>query len=144
MKLQFNLQHNLKKEETIASLKLVLFKAMLKMHELAVGYCPVDTGRLKGTIKIFPMVPGFNKYILHDGVDYGIHMEYGTSPHYVSASNLKGWASRVLGDANLAYAVGSKIAMKGVEAHPFMRPALKQVKDVYLKQLLNEQLDNNT
>ena len=109
-------------------LKRVLWKSINKMHDLAVNYAPADTGRLKQSIAFYPYWQGETEYILTDGVDYGIHVEFGTAPHHVPITPLKDWARRVLGDESLAYAVEKKISRQGTAAQPFFRPALEQVK----------------
>ncbi len=133
MNIKFSVSSKINKEETIEKTKLVLFHSMVKMHELATSNAPVNMGTLRASIKIFPSQPGARSYVLADGVDYGIHVEYGTSPHYVSAKHLLRWAKLKLGDENAAYAVAKKIAQKGTEAQPFFRPALDQVKNVWVK-----------
>ena len=89
MKIQFNVSSKINKEETIEKTKLVLFDSMMKMHELATNNVPVDTGLLKITIKLFPSVSGAKKYVLADGVTYGIHVEFGTDPHIIKVKNKK-------------------------------------------------------
>jgi len=143
MKLKFKIQSQVKKKETIEHLKRVLFSSMLKMHELATQNAPVDTGRLRNSIILKPATPGYSNYIISDGVDYGIHVEYGTNPHYVSPENLKGWARRVLNKGNLAYPVAKSIAKYGTEAQPFMRPALDQVKNVWVKRFVEKEFRKN-
>lgn len=133
MKLKFKINWKIDEQKTEDKAKEVLFNCIIKMHELANIYCPVDTGRLRSSIIFRPSTPGYKRYVLSDGVDYGIHVEFGTSPHLVSAKHLKSWAKRVLKDEDLAYAVAMKIAKKGTEAHPFFRPALDQVKNVWIK-----------
>jgi len=133
MRLKFKIDWKVDEQKTEEKAKEVLFNCIIKMHELANLYCPVDTGRLRNSIIFHPSTPGYKKYVLSDGVDYGIHVEFGTSPHVVSAELLKPWAKRVLKDPNLAYPVAMKIAKKGTEAHPFFRPALDQVKNVWIK-----------
>ena len=133
MNIKFSLKKELNKEEIIAKAKSVLFHSMIKMHELATINAPVNVGTLGASIKLFPSQPGAKTYILADGVEYGIHVEFGTSPHYVSAKNLEAWSKRVLGNKNAAFAVAKKIAMKGTDAQPFFRPALDQVKNVWIK-----------
>ena len=110
----------------------VLFRAMVKMEEIAKLKAPVDTGNLKGRIHLRPSQPGHDNYTLTDGVNYGIHLEYGTKPHMVPISPLLGWAGRVLGDPKAAYAVRNKISKKGTPARPFFRPALHEVKYKWL------------
>jgi len=118
---------------------MVLFDSMVKMHELAVINCPFDTGRLRNSIIIKPTTPGYKSYVLADGVEYGVSVEFGTSPHYTSPENLKAWARRVLKDSNLAYPVAAKIGKLGTEAQPFMRPALDQVKKIWIKRYMERE-----
>ena len=66
------------KREDEEKAKLVLWKCMNKMEEIAKIKVPVDTGRLKNSIFLSPMQRGSRNYLLADGVDYGIHLEYGT------------------------------------------------------------------
>ena len=131
MKMDFNIQTKLDKSELLEKSKQVLWLSMNKMQGLAKRYAPFDTGKLSTSIHLLPMSSGANQYILTDGVDYGIHMEYGTRPHWMPAGALKGWSRRKLGNEGAAYGVQAKIASKGVEAHPFFRPALDQVKDYW-------------
>jgi hypothetical protein len=143
MRMKLNVNTKLDKKMTVKQMQAVLFKSMLKMHELATINCPVDTGRLRNSIILDPASPGYTNYILSDGVEYGIDVEYGTKPHYLTSENLKGWARRVLGDENIASAVAWKIAHKGTEAQPFFRPALDQVKQVWVFRFANQEFNKN-
>lgn len=143
MKIKFNIQSKVKKKETVEHLKMVLFKSMVKMHELANIYCPVDTGRLRNSIIMKPTTPGFTSYQLSDGVDYGISVEFGTSPHHTSPKNLKGWSRRVLKNESAAFAVAAAIAKRGTEAQPFFRPALDQVRNVWIKRYMEREFRAN-
>ena len=138
MEIKFNLNWKVNKKKTINKAQNVLFDCMIKMQELAVRNCPVDVGILRNSIRLFPSTPGYKNYILADGVSYGIDVEYGTRPHYISAEHLKGWARRVLGDENAAYPIAKKISLLGVEAQPFFRPALDQVKKIWVKRFWNK------
>jgi len=77
MRIKFNIQSEVNKELTIDQLKTVLFKSMIKMHELAAINCPVDTGRLRNSINLKPSTIGYTSYTLSDGTDYGVDVEYG-------------------------------------------------------------------
>ena len=132
MKLNFKISGKIDKKKAIKQAKLVLFKCMVKMNELAIINCPFDTGTLRTSIKLFPSSPGYAEYILAAGVSYSQNVEFGSSPHYVSAKHLKDWARRKLGDENLAYPIAKSISKKGTKEQPFMRPALKQVKDIWI------------
>lgn len=130
MRMQFNIQTpslNNFKQAGVEGMKKVLWKAMTKMEEIAKQKAPVDTGNLKNRIHLSPIQFGAKEYVLSDGVEYGVYVEYGTKPHQVPITPLIGWASRVLGDKNAAYAVRAKISMKGTPAQPFFRPALHEV-----------------
>lgn len=119
------------KRKTIEGAKKVLWLSMNKMSELAKRNAPVDIGILRRSINLYPIIPNAIRYILADGVEYGVDVEYGSSPHYVPIEPLKGWAKRVLHDENAAYAVRAKIAKFGTNASPFMRPALSQVENYW-------------
>lgn len=113
----------------------VLFNAMNKMQNLAKQRAPVDTGRLRSSINLEP-VRLANEYLLACGVDYGVYVEYGTSPHFPPISPLKKWSRRVLGNEGAAYAVRNKISKQGTPAQPFFRPALAEVKNIHLPRML--------
>jgi len=86
MNLKININWQIDKEKTVEQAKKVLFDCMVKMQELAVLNAPSDIGLLKSRIKFYPRNPGYLSYVLTDGVEYGVHVEYGTSPHYVVQS----------------------------------------------------------
>jgi len=133
MLLKFNIDFKLDKKKTREQAKLVLFFAMLKMQELAIMKVPVDTSRLRTSIKLFPTSLGAEEYTLFTNVEYAEDIEFGTSPGYVDPKELKDWARRVLGDENAAFPVAKKIARFGTDAQPFFRPALFQVKEIWVE-----------
>lgn len=117
--------------------KEVLFRAMVKMEELAKNRAPVDTGNLKNRIHLSPMARGRLKYVLSDGVEYGIDLEYGNRPRIVPLIDLKEWVERkgiATEDDAIAFAkyVKEKIAKEGVNPQPFFRPAYHEVKNYWL------------
>jgi len=141
MKMSFSIQGpnlNNSKNKTVQGMEEVLWKAMTKMEEIAKLKAPVDTGNLKNRIHLTPLQKGAKEYILSDGVEYGIHVEYGTKPHYVPIIPLKGWAGRVLKNKQAAYSVRSKIAKYGTPAQPFFRPALHEVQHKWIPIFKNE------
>ncbi len=103
MKIKISVNSKLNKGEVLNKLKKVLFNSMLKMHELAVTYVPVDTGRLRNSLNIFPFSPGFSKYEFAAGTDYAPHVEFGTikthaqpfmRPAFIQVKNI--WVKRFL------------------------------------------------
>ena len=111
----------------------VLWLSMHKMMELAKKRAPVDTGLLRRSITLTPAHMGASTYILADGVNYGSHLEFGTSPHFPPVKPLNLWARRVLGNEQLGYAVAKSISIRGTPAHPFFRPAKLEVETIWLK-----------
>lgn len=143
MKIKFNIDSSIKKEEVLDKAKKVLFDCMLKMQELAIMKAPVDQGILAGSIHLYPMTPGFKEYLLWARSSYSRAVEFGTSPHFVPIEPLKGWAARKLGDQSLAWAVRAKIAKVGTDAHPFFRPAMDEVKNVWLPRYIQQNIGSS-
>lgn len=143
MKATFSINANINDRKVKKAVQMALFDSMLKMHELAVRRVPVDTGRLKNSIKLRPMTPGRSSYQLIVGAEYGADVEYGTSPHMPPSDALRGWSKRVLKNEDAAFAVAKKIAREGTPAQPFLRPALKEVKDRWVEIFVRKRLQNN-
>ena len=122
----------------IENQKKVLWLSMHKMWELMLQHVPVDTGHLKNSIHISPKMKGYSTYTIATGVKYAVDIEYGTSPHHVNIEDLMGWSKRKLGNENLAGAVQNKIAEKGTEAQPFFRPAIAEVRSIWLPYYWNK------
>lgn len=106
MNLKLDINWNVNKKLTIEQAEKVLFNCMLKLHELATIYSPVDTGRLRSSINIYPTSIGYSNYTLFTPVEYAEANEYGTFK---------------------------------MSAHPFFRPALIQVKNVWVKRYLDKE-----
>jgi len=137
MNINFNITAKVDKNLAIDQLKKVLFRSMIKMQELAVINCPVDTGRLSWGIKLTPLTDGYNKYLLYNNVEYAEAIEYGVDPHVIKVKNKK-----VLANKKKGQIFGKQVMHPGQEAQPFMRPALDQVKQIwvprYFKQVMKK------
>ena len=72
------MKSELKPEILFSIQKDLLFQVMLKLQTLVKINAPVDTGRLRNSIKLEPIMKGAITYTVSDGVDYGVHQEYGT------------------------------------------------------------------
>ena len=129
MKITFNVSSKIEKQEIFEKLKLVLFKCMVKMHELATTNCPVDTSRLVTSIKIYPFAPGFTKYLLFSPVEYAMAVEFGTGPRVIVPVKKRALAFEMDGKK----VVVKKVMHPGSEAKPYFRPALDQVKGIWVK-----------
>jgi len=133
MKIKLNINTKVDKNLTIDQLKKVLFNSMLKMQELATINCPVDKGRLKNSINLKPTTPGYSNYQLFDAVEYGPSVEFGTAPHIIRP---KGKALKFKAGGKTIFA--KKVNHPGTRATPFFRPALDQVRQVWVKRYMNQ------
>ncbi len=117
----------------------VLFKTVLKLHSTALRNAPSGaTNELRSKIDFFPKSRGHHKYKVISQANHSAAVEFGTKPHWTSVENLKAWARRKLGDENAAYAIQRKIAKFGTDRHPFMVPALMEVKNIWLPRFAQE------
>ena len=126
--------------------KRILMLCMMKMEEIAIKNAPFDKGFLRLNISLFPQILSYS-YILTSNADYSADLEYGNTPKNVNLGDILAWVERkgiASGDGaeNVAWYVAKKIREEGVNAHPFMRPALMQVinfwYDFYKKQVFAE------
>lgn len=145
MNIKFQTKSSINKNVGIDKMKDVLWMSMVKMHELAVSKVPVDTGRLKTSIILTPVMRGADEYVLAAGTNYAIDIEFGTTPHRIPSKipgtnihPLTGWSRRVLKDEKAAYAVAAKIAKVGTESQPYFRPSLQEVKTIWLPKYWNK------
>jgi len=143
MNIEFSVEikEKLESEDAIERMKRALYLSMVKMKELAIRNAPVDLGFLKNSITLYPNSKNSDTYYLEDGVSYGIHLEYGTSPHWVPIKPLIEWAKRHGGDESFGYAIRGKIAKHGTNAHPFFRPAYYAVKDMWMPKYIEKCLE---
>lgn len=125
-------EEKLSPETIIMRLHRALYLSAVKMKELAIKNAPVDIGLLRLSINLEPNVTYSNIYTVYTDSSYALSMEYGTRAHWVPIAPLLEWAKRHGGDSNFAYAVRQKIAQEGVNAHPFFRPAIQEVKQIWM------------
>lgn len=119
-----------------------LYLSAIKMKELAMRNAPVDMGFLKNSIVVLPNTKLSDVYIIYCGAEYGLFIEYGTSPHWVPIKPLIEWAKRHGGDDNFGYALRGKIAKEGTNAHPFFRPAYNELKEVWIPRYFKGVIEN--
>jgi len=137
------------KKDLLKNYEDVLFESMIKMEKLAKEKAPVDTGTLKARIHLDPVERGHKKYILSDGIEYGIDLEYGNRPHKVKWEAIEKWIRRkgIRTTEGGIYAftkyVVKKIRTEGVNAQPFFRPAFDEVKYKWLPIIKKRVFSNN-
>lgn len=123
--------------------KKVLKRSMFKMEELAIQKAPFDKGALRLGITLIPQILS-DKYVLHSKAGYSEDLEYGNTPREVKFDVLADWAERkgiVSGKDVIPFAlyVQKKIRTEGVNAQPFMRPSLHEVRTFWYPKFLKEE-----
>jgi HK97 gp10 family phage protein len=106
--------------ETQALLGKLVMMGGRKIEALAAAGCPVDTGRLRGSITTQLLYADMRGAMARVGphVEYGIFVEMGTRPHLAPVGER--WARRH------GFPKGTRIIRVSGRPHPFMRPAAIQ------------------
>ncbi|MBQ2663076.1 MAG: HK97 gp10 family phage protein [Clostridia bacterium] len=119
---------NAKLEKMTAGLTMGLHNALAQSGETvradAVANCPVDTGRLRGSIT--STVEG-NSAVVGTNVEYGIYVEFGTGSQGDKS------VAHTTKDKWTYYSGGHFYTTSGMKARPFLVPALKNNKDKITK-----------
>ena len=90
----------------------------------ATTLAPFFQGILSTSIDIERVDEGWD---VGTNVPYARAMEEGTKPFTPPLEPLKEWAKIQLGDESLGVAVWQSIRKKGIQAHPYLVPALEEV-----------------
>jgi len=127
--------------------KVVLMKAMFKMEELAIKKAPVFEGELRQKIKLTPKKLS-DEYTLISGAGHSADLEFGNRPTFAPMEDLINWVEKKgikSGDEVYSFAkyVQKKIKEKGVNAQPYMRPSLIEVKNFWLPLFIREFNEKN-
>ena len=117
MKVKFNINYVDKSEEFLDRITKKFAKVMYEMEADAKRLAPVDTGRLRNAINI-QKISDFH-FILRDGVNYGIFVEFGTKPHVIKVKTAKALHWEKEGEDFFA----KYVMHPGTNAKPFFRPA---------------------
>ncbi|GAA2112453.1 hypothetical protein GCM10009759_55180 [Kitasatospora saccharophila] len=96
------------------------------MVNTAKALAPVDTGRLRASIRAIPAGGGRFTYTVAVGtnVEYAADVEYGTAPHVILPNKKK-----ALFWPGAAHPV-AKVNHPGTAPHPFMRPAILRAEEL--------------
>lgn len=126
----------------------VLMRSMFKMEELAIQKAPFDKGALRLGISLFPQILA-DEYVLHSKADYSADLEYGNTPREVKLDVLADWAERkgiTSGYETIGFVlyVQKKIREHGVNAQPYMRPALFEVETFWAPKFIEEEFSIKT
>jgi hypothetical protein len=103
----------------------------VRIRDDAQANAPVDETRLRDSISSLVESVGSTivKVVVGTNVDYAKAHEYGTEPFFPPPSELRGWARRVLGDADAAYPVARSISETGISEKRYLRDAVENNMD---------------
>ena len=124
-------------------LKKILPDVARQMQNELTLICPVDTGRLKNSIK----VQVYEKGIVITMVDYGKFVEFGSPPHIITPKNKKalkfevGKKERLSGNKKGKTIVfAKKVKHPGTRPNPFIRNTIQNK----LQNMILKAINNNT
>jgi len=129
MRIDFKVNFVDKSEEFLDKINKKFAKIMYEMEADAKRLAPVNTGRLRNAINL---TKEGDTFILRDGVNYGIFVEFGTKPHIIRVKSAKALHWEKGQEDYFAKYVNHP----GTNAQPFFRPAFYIAKDK-LKLLLS-------
>ena len=131
---------NMNYQEIVAGpLHDFLLRSALTVEAESKQLAPVDTGRLRASIKteVEPL-----KATIAPTVHYGAYVEFGTRPHWPPVSALEPWARRHgFPTVGGAYLVARAISRHGTKPHPYMRPGAEAAEPAiqgYAEAMANE------
>lgn len=130
----FDIEFESNSEEVLDALRNAVERGLMACGERAVGYaqslCPVDTGRLRGSITY--EVQGDDCYI-GTNVEYAKYIEFGTGIYAESGGRQTPWVYK---DSEGRFHITN-----GIKPQPFLRPAASDHSDEY-REILRESLEN--
>lgn len=109
-------------------LERALPRIAVRMQNELIVVAPVDTGRLKNSIKVTSTENGISIFM----VDYGKFVEFGTPPHTIEPKEKKALRFEVGGDE----LIRKKVKHPGTRPNPFIRNTIQNK----LKQIIIEEI----
>lgn len=103
-------------EEIRELLDKAMFNIAIRLQNELLITCPVDTGRLKNSIKVLPQDQG----LIIGMVGYGKFVEFGTPPHVIIPTEKKALKFKAGGEEIIV----KKVQHPGTRPNPFVRTAL--------------------
>ncbi len=104
-----------------------------RMQNELVLTAPVDTGRLKNSIKVKVTGNGIVIWM----VDYGLYVEFGTPPHLIKPKNKKALKFKKGKKGKAIFA--KEVKHPGTRPNPFIRNAIQNK----LQNIIIEEINNN-
>ncbi len=103
-------------EELQALLEKALFRISVRFQNELILTVPVDTGRLRNSIKVRSTEKGLIIWM----ADYGKFVEFGTNPHIIKPTEKK--ALKFKSGGNVVFA--KQVKHPGTRPNPFVRNAI--------------------
>ena len=123
-------------EELVDQLESAARDIDVRIRGAADENAPVDRGRLGSSLESAVRVEGGTvRMVVGTNLEYARPMEEGADPFMPPVSELRGWAHRVLGDADAAFGVAMSIAENGLEERRYLRDAFEDNLDWALRRL---------
>lgn len=108
----------------------------VRIRGTAAENAPSDMGQLSSDLGHTVEVAGEQlKVTIGSNLPQAAPMETGTDPFFPPPSELEGWARRVLGDEDAAFAVARSISETGIEGHHYLEDALDEHMDWAVRRL---------
>lgn len=119
--------------------KKAVTRSSLNIEKKAKRKAPVDTGRLRGSIRTLIYGDGLAASVGSD-LAYASHVEWGTSPHSSSEGkelferSIRNWARRQ-GNEDNWFAIRQAIRDRGTPPKPFLYPAYDSERDGFITEV---------
>lgn len=123
-------------------LELALPRIANRIQTELILVCPVDTGRLRSSIKVKPTSKGIVIWM----ADYGKFVEFGTPPHTIEPHNKKALAFEVGRIERLSgrkkgktMVIVKKVRHPGTRPNPFIRNTIQtKLRNIIMEELIKQ------
>lgn len=119
-------------EEIQELLEKAIFDIARRLQNELILTAPVDTGRLRNSIKVIPQGKGLLIWM----VNYGKFVEFGTPPHVIAPTEKKALKFRSEGTEIIV----KKVQHPGTRPNPFIRTAITtKLRNIIMEELIKAQ-----
>lgn len=118
-------------EELNGLLDKAIFDISRRLRNELTLTCPVDTGRLRSSIKVKPYGEGLIIWM----ADYGKFVEFGTPPHIIKPKTKEALRFKPKGEKNFVFA--KSVKHPGTRPNPFIRTAINtKLRNIIMEELI--------
>jgi len=129
-------------EEIQELLEKAIFDIARRLQNELILTCPVDTGRLRNSIKVIPQGKGLLIWM----VNYGKFVEFGSPPHIIEPESKKalkfeiGKVRRLEKGGSKEIVFAKKVKHPGTRPNPFIRTAITtKLRNIIMEELIKAQ-----